>query len=80
MSKRISEPVHITKFHRGRPAAFLWRSRALTIEGVIDWWEEAGCWWRREKPRRFFHVRCSGGLLCELEETGGTWVLSRMLD
>ena len=63
------------------PGSFLWRGRRVGVSEILDDWEEAGCWWLGEEPRRVYRVLGSTGARYELhrQESVG-WKLHRVFD
>ncbi len=51
----------VIEFKGGRPVAVRLRGRSLPLE-VLDWWREAGEWWRGEREAEFMRARVGGGI------------------
>jgi len=80
MTKRVDQPIAVTHDPRGRPQRFCWRRREVAIREILDHWEEAGCWWLGERPRRVYRARAADGALYELHHRADGWRLYRAFD
>jgi hypothetical protein len=80
MTKRIDQPITVTADQRGWPQRFRWRRRQVAIGEIVDHWEEAGCWWLSEPPRRVYRARSTAGALYELHHRADGWRLYRAYD
>ena len=65
---------------RGRPVRLQHRGGRIQVVAVVEEWEEAGCWWQGEEPRRVYRVLTAGGQVCEVHGQGGEWRVVRVLD
>ncbi len=77
---RADRAVTVMVDQQQRPVAFRLGRRRLTVERVLDEWEEAGCWWRGEEPRRVYRVLAEESIyeLHCLPSAG--WLLHRVYD
>lgn len=74
-------PFAVSADPRGRPLRFQHRRRSLQVVEVLDAWEEAGCWWQGEEPRRLYRVLTDSGAVYELQhQADAGWQLMRVLD
>ena len=65
----------------GAPKAFVWRGLRLPISKVLDDWEEEGCWWLEEEPRRVYRVQANNNAIYELHWLAVSgWELHRVYD
>ena len=80
MTKRLDQPIIVSADARGRPQRFRWKGREVTLREIVDHWEEAGCWWLGERPRRVYRARSSDGALYELHHQAEGWRLYRAYD
>jgi Domain of unknown function (DUF6504) len=63
------------------PVAFRWRNRPIAVREILDDWEEAGCWWAGEAPRRVYRLLGSNGTVYELHQQAPCgWSLQRVFD
>ena len=63
------------------PVAFRWRNRRIVVREILDDWEEVGCWWAGEAPRRVYRLLGSNGTVYELhQQAPDGWRLQRVLD
>jgi len=73
--------VQVETDGRGRPVRLQHRRGAVQVVGILEEWEEAGCWWQGEEPRRVYRVLTAGGIVYELhQQSGAGWQLVRVLD
>jgi hypothetical protein len=81
MIKSVDRAIDVVEGSDGLPQAFRWRGRQVVVGEVLDDWEEAGCWWLQEEPRRVYRVCGTGGTVYELhyQPTHG-WRLQRVFD
>jgi hypothetical protein len=77
---RAERAITVLVDEQQRPAAFRLGRRRLEVQRVLDEWEEAGCWWRGEEPRRVYRVLAEGAIyeLHHLSSSG--WELQRVYD
>jgi hypothetical protein len=80
MTQCLDQPITVSADPRGRPRRFRWGRREVTIHEIVDRWEEAGCWWQGERPRRVYRARSSEGALYELHHHADGWRLYRAYD
>jgi len=81
MDLRRGHRVEVTSEGSGRPTAFHWRGRWVTVSQVLDEWEEAGCWWLGEEPRTVHRVLATSGAAYELHHRRSAgWQLHRVFD
>ncbi len=75
-----ARPLEVTERDQ-HPVALLWRGRQVRVNEIRDDWEEVGCWWLGEEPRRVYRVLGDNGVLYELhrQESLG-WRLQRVFD
>lgn len=76
-----SVAVHAETDVRGRPVRFRQGRGVVQVAEILDAWEEAGCWWQGEEPRRVYRVLAAGGAVYELHhQSGAGWQLTRVFD
>lgn len=81
MTMRAQRLIEVTQSGDGLPRIFRWRGRQITVRDVFDDWEEAGCWWLGEDPRRVYRVVASCGAAYELHHQASSgWRLHRVFD
>ncbi len=77
---RADQVVTVTVDQQQRPVAFRLGRRRLEVQRLLDEWEEAGCWWRGEAPRRVYRV-LAGDAIYELHhQPPAGWLLHRVYD
>ncbi|HJN19310.1 MAG TPA: DUF6504 family protein [Armatimonadota bacterium] len=77
MERAISD----VEMEAGLPTAFAWQERQYVVREVLDDWEEAGCWWLDEEPRRVYRVLTDNDAIYELHRLPKTgWELHRVYD
>jgi len=65
----------------GRPAAFTWRGRTLTVGAVLEVWADTGEWWRGEPEKIFYRLTAAGGLYeLYFEPSSAGWHLYKVYD
>ena len=73
----ITVGVQVVANARGEPVRVRNRGRWRQIAHIADAWEEAGCWWRGETPRRIFRVLTVEGAAYELHhQASAGWQLA----
>ncbi len=73
--------VSVSTDNRGRPVRFAHLRRVRRVQQLLDEWEEAGCWWQGEAPRRVYRVLTMEGTVCELHHhPPAGWRLVRTYD
>jgi hypothetical protein len=80
MTKCLDQPITVIADRRGRPQRFRRGRRAAVISEIVDHWEEAGCWWLGERPRRVYRARSTDGALYELHHHADGWRLYHTYD
>ena len=81
MSRRLEQLVHVAVDRRGWPLLFKWGQRQLRVRRIEDDWEEAGCWWLGEEPRRVFRLSAGNGAVYELHyQPSSHWRLHSIVD
>lgn len=53
MSRRYADPVEVRR-RNDLPAEFLWRGRLYIVREILDYWVEAGSWWRSPAAQALF--------------------------
>ena len=78
MSGPTDRALTVIETPQGEPHLFLWRGHRVKVREIIDDWEEEGCWWRDEEPRRVYRVLGHDGTLYELHRlTLSGWQMFR---
>ena len=81
MNRQTDRTIAVLETQRGSPQAFLWRGRRIRVSQVVDDWEEEGCWWLDEEPRRVYRVLSADDALYELHRfVASGWRLFRAYD
>jgi hypothetical protein len=81
MTTSFERPLQVVEDPYGQPQVFLWRGRRIRVRHVLEEWEEVGCWWLDEEPRRVFRVLDAGDTLYELHRfLVSGWRLARTYD
>jgi hypothetical protein len=81
MSRLRDRQIDVVATPEGRPRAFHWRGRQVTVREVLDAWEEAGCWWLGEEPRHVYRVLATHGAAYELHhQLSSGWRVHRVFD
>jgi len=81
MLRPTDRTLSVLETPRGDPQAFLWRGRRVKVRQIVDDWEEEGCWWRDEEPRRVYRVLGHDETLYELHQLAASgWRLFRTYD
>ena len=82
MSKQVKTTLQqVSCDRRGHPRAFCFRAKKVTVEKILDDWEEAGCWWQGERPRRVYKLLGDSGAVYEIHHQAPLgWHLHRLYD
>ena len=81
MALPTDRPITVLENPRGDPQAFLYRGRRIKVRHIIDDWEEEGCWWLDEEPRRVYRLLGTDETLYELHHFAASgWRLFRTYD
>jgi len=81
MNRLRNRTIEVLENQRGEPQVFLWRGRRIKVRQIVDDWEEAGCWWLDEEPRRVYRVFGHDDTLYELHQFAASgWRLFRTYD
>jgi hypothetical protein len=81
MNPHTDRTIPVLENPRGAPQAFSWRGRRVNVRQILDDWEEEGCWWLDEEPRRVYRVLGHDDTLYELHQfVASGWRLFRTYD
>jgi len=81
MNKCLDRMIAVSLGAGGLPEAFVWKEQRIPVTEILDDWEEAGCWWLDEEPRRVYRVLSANGATYELHQLAASgWQLYRIFD
>lgn len=74
--------INVSCSSRGIPRVIQGSKGEITVEKVLESWNDTGCWWEGENEKIFYRLYCRGGGILEIfcDLASGNWYIYRVYD